>query len=54
MYWCDNPLHSSISMHILPTGLYTFPWVLTRRICLSIKRMTLMCDAGVILLGEVI
>ena len=30
--------HPYISMHILQTVLYTFPKVLTRRICLSIKR----------------
>ena len=32
-----NPLHPNISMHILHTVLYTFPVVLTRRICLTIK-----------------
>ena len=32
-----NPLHPSISGHILHTVLYTFPKVLTRRICLTIK-----------------
>ena len=32
-----NPLHPNISMHILHTVLYTFPKVLTRRICLPIK-----------------
>ena len=32
-----NPLHPNISMHILHTVLYTFPTVLTRRICLTIK-----------------
>ena len=32
-----NPLHPKISMHILHTVLYTFPLVLTRRICLKIK-----------------
>ena len=32
-----NPLHPSISMHILHTVLSTFPKVLTRRICLTIK-----------------
>ena len=32
-----NPLHPNISMHILHTVLYTFPKVLTRRICLTIK-----------------
>ena len=30
------PLHSIISMHILYTVLYTFPKVLTKRICLKI------------------
>ena len=59
-----NPLHPNISMHILHTALYTFPKVLTGRICLPIKRflpkwtlpfflMTLVCDSGVILLGEI-
>ena len=28
-----NPLHPNISMHILHTVLYTFPKLLTRRIC---------------------
>ena len=32
-----NPLQPNISMHILHTVLYTFPKVLTRRICLIIK-----------------
>ena len=32
-----NPLHPNISLHILLTVLYTFPKVLTRRICLIIK-----------------
>ena len=31
-----NPLHPSISMHILHTVLYTFPNVLARRICFTI------------------
>ena len=31
-----NPLHPNISMHILHTFIYTFPKVLTRRICLAI------------------
>ena len=34
---CLIPLHPNISMHILHTVLYTFPKVLTRRICLTIK-----------------
>ena len=33
-----NPLHSNIRMHILQTVLYIFPYVLARRICLTIKR----------------
>ena len=33
-----NPFHPNISLHILLTVLYTFPKVLTRRICLIIKR----------------
>ena len=32
-----NPLHPKIIMHILHTVFYTFPKVLTRRICLIIK-----------------
>ena len=32
-----NSLHPNISKHILHTVLYTFPKVLTRRICLTIK-----------------
>ena len=32
-----NPLHPNISIHILHTLLYTFPLILTRRICLTIK-----------------
>ena len=32
-----NPLHPRFSIHILHTALYTFPNVLTRRICLPIK-----------------
>ena len=55
-----NPLHPNISMHILHTVLYTFPKVLTGRICLinqelpqsviisSILKIC-MCDSGVIL-----
>ena len=31
------PLHPDVSMHILITVIYTFPKVLTRRICLAIK-----------------
>ena len=37
VYSVFNPLHSNISMYILHTALYTFPKVLTRRICLTIK-----------------
>ena len=33
-----SPLHPNISIHILHTVLYTFPYVLARRICLIIKR----------------
>ena len=32
-------LHPNISIHILHTVLYTFPMALTRRICLTIKRV---------------
>ena len=61
----STPLN--ISMHILQTVLYRFPKVMTRRICLTIKRrkellqlviipfilMTLMFDSGVTLRGEI-
>ena len=53
-------------MHILHTVPYTFPEVLTRRICLNIKLelilklvivsfilMTLIIDSAVMLLGEI-
>ena len=33
-----NPLHHHISLYILRTVLYTFPKVLTRRICLKKSR----------------
>ena len=43
-HWADggtciniNPLHPNITIYILHTVLYTFPKVLTRRICLTIK-----------------
>ena len=32
-----NPLHPNISIHVLHTAIYTFPKVLTRRICSTIK-----------------
>ena len=35
--YCLNPLHPKISMHILHTVFYTFPKVLSRRFCLTIK-----------------
>ena len=34
-----NPLHPNIRVHILHTVLYTFPDVVARRICLTIKRL---------------
>ena len=34
-----NPFHLNISMHILLTVLYTFPVVLTMRICFTIKNL---------------
>ena len=43
-----NPLHLNISMHILHTVLYTFPKMLTRRICVTII-MTLTCGSQVIM-----
>ena len=49
-----NPLHPNISRDILHTFFYTFPMVLIRRICLTIKIISfilvaLMRDSGVIL-----
>ena len=32
-----NPFHPNVRMHILHTAYYTFPKVLIRRICLTIK-----------------
>ena len=42
LLFCDpvNPLHPNISIHILYTLLYTFPLVLTRRICLTLTVMS--------------
>ena len=34
-----NPLHPNISLQVLHTFLHTFPNVLTRRICLTIKSL---------------
>ena len=36
-FFAHNPVHPNINMHILHTALCTFPKVLTRRICLTIK-----------------
>ena len=36
-YYGLNPLHPNISVHILHTVLFTFPKVLTRRICSTSK-----------------
>ena len=56
LLFCDpvNPLHPNISIHILYTLLYTFPLVLTRRICLTLTIMSfthtiLKNDSAVIL-----
>ena len=57
LLFCDpvNPLHPNISIHILYTLLfYTFPLVLTRRICLTLTVMSfthtiLKNDSAVIL-----
>ena len=38
LYDVFNPLHPNISMQILFSVLYTFPNVLARRICSTIKR----------------
>ena len=57
-----NFIHPNINMHILHTVLYTFPKVLTRRICFTVKSflswltflfilVTLMFSSGVILKG---
>ena len=35
----SNPLHPNIRIYILHTVLYTFPDVVARRICLTIKRL---------------
>ena len=59
-----NPLHPKISMHILHTDHHTFSMLLTRRICLTIKRfflvviisfipLTLMFDSTAISEGEI-
>ena len=49
-------------MHVLHTALYTFPKTLTKRICnqkllsfviITFILMTLTCDSGVILWGEI-
>ena len=37
-----NPLHPNISMHILHTFIYTFPKVLTSRICLAIGSLMVL------------
>ena len=40
--WFFNPSHPNLSMHILYTVLYSFPQALTRRICLTIKKASLV------------
>ena len=58
-----HPLHPNIRMHILHTALYTFPKMMTGRICfnnqellqlviISFLLMTLMFDSGSIMWGE--
>ena len=37
-----NPLHPNIIMHILHTVLYTIAKVLTRRICLTVKILSVI------------
>ena len=37
-YWYFNPVYPGLRMYILHTVLYAFSNVLTRRICLTIKR----------------
>ena len=58
-----NPLHPNISENILHTVLFTFPTMLARRICLTVKvlqliiisfiLMTLMLDSGMIFKREI-
>ena len=51
-----NPLLPNISMHILHTVLYTFPKMLNlfdNQGLLQLVIISLMCDLGVILLGEI-
>ena len=50
-----NPLHPNISLHILYTVLYTFPKVLTRRICFDnyeILYLMIICFIPVTLVCE--
>ena len=42
--WFFNPSHPNLSMHILYTVLYSFPQALTRRICLTINKASLVGD----------
>ena len=58
--YLTNPLHPYINVQVLQAILYTFPMVLKRKICLTIKfriiafiLMTLIFDSGVTLLGEI-
>ena len=44
-----NPLHPNISMHILHTVFCT----IIQLVIISFILMTLLCDTGVILLGEI-
>ena len=57
-----NPLHSKINLHLPHATLFAFPMALTRKICLrvffklmiiSFILMTLACDLGEILRGEI-
>ena len=58
--YLTNPLHPYINVQVLLAIPYTFPIVLTRRICLRIKfriiafiLTTVTFDSGVILFGEI-
>ena len=46
-----SPLHLKISMHILLTVLYTFPMVLTKRICLKNQELLKLVIISFILMA---
>ena len=49
-----NPLHPNIIMHILHTVLYTIAKVLTRRICLTVKILSVISSILVTLMCNVV